>query len=316
MVSVPPHGRQPVGSALLAEPDLLRPDAGGAVARAAVRGHGDLRALREPHPAGRDDRAPQQVGHTEEARDEGCGRPLVELDRGPELLDPAPVHHRDRVGHRHRLLLVVRHVHEGQAEIVLQRLQLELQLLPQLEVERAERLVEEQHARRVDQRTGERDALLLAARELPRLALLEALEADPPQDLDDAAAQLIAFDPAPPEPEGDVLEDGQVREERVALEDSVDIPAVRRQPDDVAAAQLDAPGVGLLEAADHAQRRRLAAAGGAEQREERARGDLQRHSVDGNDVVETLHDALQTDVDLAQASFTAMCLIRVYSSIE
>ena len=57
-------------------------------------------------------------------------------------------------------------------------LQLELHLLAQLEVERAERLVEQEHARLVDERARERDALLLAAGELRRLALLEARELD------------------------------------------------------------------------------------------------------------------------------------------
>ena len=54
--------------------------------------------------------------------------------------------------------------------------------LPQLHVESAERLVEEQRRRAVDERARQRDALLLAARELPRPAALE------PFELDDARA--------------------------------------------------------------------------------------------------------------------------------
>ena len=72
----------------------------------------------------------------------------------------------------------MRHVHEGDPDLVLDPLQLELHLLPQLQVERAERLVEEEHARMVDECAGERDALLLAAGELARLAPLEAREPD------------------------------------------------------------------------------------------------------------------------------------------
>ncbi len=49
--------------------------------------------------------------------------------------------------------------HEGDAELLLERLQLLLHLLPELEVERAERLVEEQDLRPVHQRAGERHAL-------------------------------------------------------------------------------------------------------------------------------------------------------------
>ena len=75
------------------------------------------------------------------------------------------------VGHRHRLLLVVRDVHEGDPDLALDVAELELQLLAQAQVERAERLVEQQRARAVDERAGERDALLLAAGHLGRLAL-------------------------------------------------------------------------------------------------------------------------------------------------
>ena len=56
-------------------------------------------------------------------------------------------------------------------------LELELHLLAQLEVERAERLVQQQRGGFVDERARERDPLLLAAGELPRPALLHPLEA-------------------------------------------------------------------------------------------------------------------------------------------
>ena len=87
-----------------------------------------------------------------------------------------------------------------------------------------------------------------------------------------------------------------MREERVALEDGVDVALVGRQADDVAVAEEDAALGRLLEAADHAQRRRLAAAGRPEQREERAARDLERDAVDGDDVVEALDNVLEPDV--------------------
>ena len=80
---------------------------------------------------------------------------------------------------RHGLLLIVRHVHERDADVLLDALELDLQLLAQAQVERAERLVEQQRARPVDQRAGERDALLLAAGELRRLALAAGRRAGP-----------------------------------------------------------------------------------------------------------------------------------------
>ena len=61
------------------------------------------------------------------------------------------------------------------------RLELDLHLLAQLEVEGAERLVEEQHPGPVDERAGEGDALALAAGQLAGLAAVVALQADHPQ---------------------------------------------------------------------------------------------------------------------------------------
>ena len=66
----------------------------------------------------------------------------------------------------------MRHEDQGDAEPLLQLLQLELHLLAQLAVERAQRLVAQQHARLDHERAGERHALLLAARELAGPALL------------------------------------------------------------------------------------------------------------------------------------------------
>ena len=221
---------------------------------------------------------------------------LVELGRRAELLDLARAHDRDLVRHRHRLVLVVRDMDEGDADVVLDRLQLELHLLAELQVEGAERLVEQEHARAVDERAGERDALLLAARELARLALVEAGEPDEPQDLGHAPLDVLAADPAAAQAEGDVLEDGQVREERVGLEDGVDVALVRRPPRDRLLAEVDRALARLLEPADHAQRRRLATAGGAEQREEAAAVDLERELVHGDNVVEALRHAVEPDV--------------------
>ena len=72
----------------------------------------------------------------------------------------------------------MRHVHERDADVLLDPLELDLQLLAQAQVERAERLVEQQRARAVDQRAGQRDALRLAAGELAGLALGQVAELD------------------------------------------------------------------------------------------------------------------------------------------
>ena len=79
---------------------------------------------------------------------------------------------------------------EGEAERALQGLQLALHRLAQLQVERAERLVEQQHLRAQDQRARQRHALALAAGQLRRLARLHADELDQRERL---AAELLAL---------------------------------------------------------------------------------------------------------------------------
>ena len=123
------------------------------------------------------------------------------------LLDHAAVRHdRDPVGHRQRLLLVVGDVDEGDPDVALDPLQLQLQALAQLQVEGAERLVEQQHLRQVDERAGERDALLLPAGELVGLAV--DLRARGPTRSSSASTRCLisAFgDLLAAQPEGDVL---------------------------------------------------------------------------------------------------------------
>ena len=239
--------------------------------------------------------AAHEVRDAEEVGDERRLRVLVDVARRTQLLDLPVGHHREAVRHRQRLLLVVRHVEERDADLPLDRLQLDLELTPQLGVEGAEWLVEEQDGRGEHERTGERDALLLAARELVRPPLSEAAEPDELERLRHAAALLVLRHVLEAEPESDVLLHREVREEGVALEHGVDRALVRRRLRDVVLADDDPPRVGPLEAGDHPQRRRLAAAGRAEQREELAAADLERHVVDGRDVVERLAHALEDD---------------------
>ena len=115
--------------------------------------------------------AARRIRLAHEAGEERRRRPLVEVARGALLLDAAGVHDDDAVGHRHRLLLVVRDVDHGEAEPLLQLADLLAHLAAQPGIEVAERLVEQQHRRLQHQGAGHRDALLLAAREFRRLAL-------------------------------------------------------------------------------------------------------------------------------------------------
>ena len=83
-----------------------------------------------------------------------------------------------RVDERHRLFLVVGDDDEGDAGLLLDVHDFELRVLAQLLVERAERLVEQQHLGLLGERAGQRHALALAAGQLMRLALGERRELD------------------------------------------------------------------------------------------------------------------------------------------
>ena len=230
--------------------------------------------------------------------DEPRRRPFVEDLGIAELLVVALVHHGDPIGHRHRLLLVVGHVDERDPDLLLDPLELDLHLLAELEVEGAERLVEEEDRRPVDQGPGEGDPLRLAAGDLGRLARLKAGQLDELEHLGHAALDLGALDALPAQPERDVLEDRQVREQGVVLEDRVHVPLERRKPRHVLALELDQAAGRLLEPADHPERGRLAAAGRAEEAEELAVTDLEVDLVDRHLVAELLDDIDETDVDL------------------
>ncbi|MEZ5231848.1 MAG: hypothetical protein R2749_03950 [Acidimicrobiales bacterium] len=120
-------------------------------------------------PAGHPRR--QEVGVADERGDEGGGRPVVDLRRRADLLGPPGVHHRDPIGHGQRLGLVVGHVDERGVHLTLDALELHLHRLAQLEVQRAEGLVEQQCPRPVDERPGQGDPLLLPARQLAGAAV-------------------------------------------------------------------------------------------------------------------------------------------------
>ncbi len=238
----------------------------------------------------------------EEARDESGARQLVELLRRPELLDAPVVHDRHRVGHRHGLLLVVRHVQEGQADLGLDRLELELHLAAQLEVERAERLIQQEERRAVHDRPSKRHALLLAARELTGSTRRDVVEFD-------QAERLVRLGDgirhaATPQSERDVLDHGHVREQRVALEHRVHRPLVRLDRGHILPSDEDAARGRVLEPGDQTQCGRLAAARRTEQGEERPRGDQQVELLDRGEPGEGLADPFELQICAGLGEFS------------
>ena len=236
----------------------------------------------------------QEVRLAEEVGDEGRAGSFVERCRVAHLLEATAVHHRDGVGHGHRLLLVVGDVDEGQADLLLDPFQLDLHLPAQLEVERPEGLVEQEDIGPVDDGPGQGDALLHPAGELAGLLAGRVSELDEVERSDRLGLPVPV--PAPTQAERDVVEDVEVREERVVLEDGVDVALVGLRVRDVPVADRDRALARLLEPGHHPQRRRLAAARRPEQREERAPGDGQVEVVHCRERLIRPRDALQPQV--------------------
>ena len=139
-----------------------------------------------------------------EAHHELVRRVVVDVARIAGLLDARVVHDDDLVGHVHGLLLVVRDQDRRHVLLLVQAPQPAAQLLAHRRVERAERLVEQQHAGLDGERARERHALALAARELRRIAVGEAVELHEREQLVDALADLGLGPLADLEAEGDV----------------------------------------------------------------------------------------------------------------
>ncbi len=216
--------------------------------------------------------AGHEVHQAHEIRDHAVGGTGIDLERRPVLLHASEIHDRDLVRQRQRLGLVVGDVDESDPGAALQFLELGAHALAQLGVEIGQRLVEQQDVGLDHQRAGERNALLLAAGQLARIAGFEPREIHQRQRLLDLAARLGGRDFPDLEAEHDVLEHVLVRPDRVVLEHHAHAARFRRhhrtgrrqEP----AVDLDGAAVGRHVAGDQPQRRGLAAAGRAEQRDE------------------------------------------------
>src|SRR5215468_11549092 len=125
--------------------------------------HGTDPLKLDPSRTGWIDAAGQEIAVADEFSDEAVGWPVVDGERRSDLFDLAVAEHGDAIGHRHRLGLVVRDVDHGDADLAMDALDLDLHLLAQILVERAQRLIEQKHVRIEHETARERDALLLAA---------------------------------------------------------------------------------------------------------------------------------------------------------
>ncbi len=203
---------------------------------------------------------------TRERRDERVERSGDELGGRCELTNAALGEDADLVGERCGVFEVVGDEEDREIEVREDLLELCANLDLRARVECRERLVEQQRPRVAGQCSRERDALPFPARELPRVRVGQALDAEP--------SQVLVCRPLP----GvlDVLANREVGEQGVVLVDEPDSTSLggkgvfgrRLEPDFVAAA--DPTRRGSEEAGDGVQDCRLARAGRADERDRRS----------------------------------------------
>ena len=173
-------------------------------------------------------------------------------------------------------------------------------LRDELRVERARDLVEEHELRVHRECAGDRDPLLLPAREAVGELLGLLLEPDSPQELEGAPPGLAPRVPEHlPRRERDVLEHGHVREEVVGLEDDpdpssqgVDVHLPVRQ---VEAVEDDPAFVDTFEQVDAAQERRLARARSADQTDDLVLVDCEVDPIEDEVVAKPLRHPFELD---------------------
>ena len=220
--------------------------------------------------------AVDEVRVADEVGDELVGRVLVDVARPGDLLDAPVVHHRDLVRQGQRFALIVGDVDSRDLELALQPFELEAHAVAQLRIEVRQRLVEQQQRRFHDERARQRETLLLAARQLRRVAIRQFLELHRVEHAHHVLANLPAriLPVADLERKRRVLEHGHVRPDGIRLKHHAEPAAVGRHEHAVrrrehdAAIHRDLAGARPLESRDRPQRRRLAAAARAEQREQ------------------------------------------------
>ncbi len=101
------------------------------------------------------------IAFTDEIRDKGIFRFIINVYGRADLKNVPPVHDDDRIAHGQGFLLIVGHINKGNADLLLNLLELYLHFFSQLEIQSAQRFVQKQHLRAVDDGACDRNSLLL-----------------------------------------------------------------------------------------------------------------------------------------------------------
>ena len=168
-----------------------------------------------------DDVGPGERGHHHR------GGIAQQLGRGRELDEAAVVEHADAIGECAGIVEGVRHQKRGKADVGEDVCELGAHLPACERIERAEGLVEKEHAGLASERTGERRALTLAARELPWVRGRQMRDSETFEQVGPLATPR----------ERDVAGNRQVREQAVILRQIAHSTPLRAQVDTTGAVE-------------------------------------------------------------------------------
>ena len=210
---------------------------------------------------------------------------VEDLLRRADLLDEAVAHDDDAVAEGHGLDLVVRDVDERGVDLLAQLDDLGAHLVSQFGVEVGQRLVHQEDLRAADDGAADGDTLPLAAGQGPGLTVEVLRDVEDLGGFFDLAVDLRLGDLLQLEGEGHVIINGHVGIERVVLEDHGDVAVLRGDVVHELAVDIKLALGDLFQTGDHAERRRLAAAGRADEDDKLPVFDVQIELLDGDDAL-------------------------------
>lgn len=219
----------------------------------------------------------------------------AQLGRRGDLLDSTASHDYDHSREEQRLVQVVRDEDARHAKASAERGERVLELRSGDRIERTERLVEKQHRGFRRQGAGNRDTLALSAGELPRPSAGESrrIEADKRQRLAGARGGVPYATQA--QHQFDVSLHAPVRQQAAVLRHVADSTSEvdRVERGRVGAIDTHDPGIRIDEAVERTKESGLAGSALADERDGRARRDLERDIVERDDVSEPFGQVLR-----------------------